>query len=119
MTTKIKSTTEIDVSLPFFRKKVVSAFKETLSRHVAVLPGDTYVEVYKDGNQYMTISHIHLGKVNHIDVGEIFYKWESIDEDEFLKFHAEALASLSLKPVLMEIPLSVVDDPNDLKEVNI
>lgn len=115
--TQTTSEFTLDIQLPFFRKKTkTSSIREYFGM---IIDGFT-LEAYINDERICVASNPKWLKNN--EIAESYQQtgdWEECSEQEFMDAHAEALASLSLKPVLMEIPLSVVDDPNDLKEVNI
>jgi hypothetical protein len=108
MTVKTKQTTEheIQIPIPFFRKKVEGTFTE----YLAMLSED-YVHGACNSKNTSYVE-IRPKWVKEGDIVTAINEWEPIAETEFLSAYNNILSSLSLKP-------SLVNNPDDLKEVNI
>lgn len=99
---------KIEMALPFFRKQ--SAVNGQIMEYFGAINEDTFISIY------ISSPRTHIGTNNRNTVGDsyiltYFSTWETIEETEFLKVHAETLKSLSLQPVLVD------GNPDDITDV--
>lgn len=112
MIIKTKQTTEheIEITIPFFRKRIEHGFSE----YLAMLT-EGHVNTISQSEHSQMIG-IQPKWVKEGDIVKAFREWEEITEEEFLNAHKSALSSLSLEPTLVSVPAA---DPNDIAQVNI
>lgn len=107
MIIKTKQTTEheIEIAIPFFRKRVENGMTELIS-----MLTEGYVhECYEsEKSQYVAAKPLWIKEG---DIVRAYQQWEEIGEDEFLATYRKILNSLSLDPVLTEQR----DDLKDIK----
>lgn len=88
----------VEIALPIFRKLVSQVGS---CRYFAIMPDKTCssISIISD---FTSILHEKFQDRQNDEVAKIFSTWETIQEEEFLRVHANTLKSLSLQPVLKE-----------------
>lgn len=108
MIIKTKQTTEheVEITIPFFRKRVENGFTELFS-----MLTEGYVHECHEAQESQSVA-VRPKWVRESDIVRVYNEWEEISEGEFLTAYRRILYGLSLDPVLTE-------GADDLKHVNI
>lgn len=92
--TTVTQEREVDIDLPFFRRDNTSSCLWVF----AILNDHTAVSIFDGGGR--TCVSVEPLNPSRNEVADKYLNWDPITEEQFLKFHSDALKSLSLEPVM-------------------
>lgn len=112
--TSITQSTEVEVTLPFFRKYTES---DGWTYIIGIFNESQSVKITTYRLKYTNITHTEPMHISS-EIPKAM-EWEEISEEQFLEEHETALRSLSLVPQLTETDKEIEDELNrdDLKDV--